>query len=450
MNHSSVRWGAQTELAIANFPVSGIPVPRQLIEALAMIKAECAAANAEQGVLLVDVAEAIIRAANEILAGDMADQFPVDVFQTGSGTSTNMNMNEVLASRASEVLGRPVHPNDHVNASQSSNDTFPSAMRVSTALAIIRDLIPALDTLAASLCRVADDHHDTVKLARTHLMDATPMTFGQEVGGWRRAVELGSERLAAILPRLCELPIGGTAVGTGMNAPAGFGLLVTAQLSARVGVQFVEAVDHFEAQSSQDAMVEASAVVRVVAISLNKIAGDLRLLASGPNGGLGEILLPALQAGSSMMPGKVNPVMPEMVQQVAAQVVGNDATVIFATASCSALQLTTAMPIIARSVLSSVSLLGRAASLLAERCIDGLQADRARMLHHAMASPALATIAAPRIGYDAAATLVHDAVERGVRVADVLAERGEVPFTEADLLHTAWPHGHHQPDREAD
>ena len=450
MNHSSVRWGAQTELAIANFPVSGIPVPRQLIEALAMIKAECAAANAEQGVLLVDVADAIIRAANEIMAGDMADQFPVDVFQTGSGTSTNMNMNEVLASRASEVLGRPVHPNDHVNASQSSNDTFPSAMRVSTALAIIRDLIPALDTLAASLCRVADDHHDTVKLARTHLMDATPMTFGQEVGGWRRAVELGSERLAAILPRLCELPIGGTAVGTGMNAPAGFGLLVTARLSARVGVQFVEAVNHFEAQSSQDAMVEASAVVRVVAISLNKIAGDLRLLASGPNGGLGEILLPALQAGSSMMPGKVNPVIPEMVQQVAAQVVGNDATVIFATASCATLQLTTAMPIIARSVLSSVSLLGRAASLLAERCIDGLQADRARMLHHAMASPALATIMAPKIGYDVAATLVHDAVERGIRVADLLAERGEVLFTEADLLHMAWPHGHHQPDRKAD
>ena len=293
----------------------------------------------------------------------MADQFPVDVFQTGSGTSTNMNMNEVIANRAAEILGDAVHPNDHVNASQSSNDTFPSAARVAAVLQLRATLLPALESLRASLLDLSSRHQETVKMARTHLMDAVPMTFGQEVSGWARAIELSSERVDAMLSRLAELPIGGTAVGTGLNAPRGFGSMVAQRLTARTGCTFTEATNHFEAQSSQDAMVEAGATLKVVALSLHKIAGDLRLLGSGPNGGLGEITLPALQAGSSIMPGKVNPVIPEMVQQVAAQVVGNDATMTFA-ATMSTLQLSTAMPITARSLLSSIHLLANAASLL--------------------------------------------------------------------------------------
>ena len=260
----------------------------------------------------------------------MADQFPVDVFQTGSGTSTNMNINEVIANRASEIAGEPIHPNDHVNAAQSSNDTFPSAARIAAVMQITLMLLPALQSLQQALVELSERHGDTVKMARTHLMDAVPITFGQEVSGWARSVELGTERLTAVLPRLAELPLGGTAVGTGLNAPEGFGAEVARRLTARTGCTFNEASNHFEAQSSQDAMVEAAAMLKVVALSLHKIAGDLRLLGSGPNGGLGELQLPALQAGSSIMPGKVNPVIPEMVQQVAAQVVGNDATITFA------------------------------------------------------------------------------------------------------------------------
>ena len=314
-----------------------------------------------------------------------------------------------------------MHPNDHVNASQSSNDTFPSAARVAAVLQLTTCLLPALDSLRVSLLDLSIRHADTVKMARTHLMDAVPMTFGQEVGGWGRAIELSSERIMATLPRLAELPLGGTAVGTGLNAPDGFGSLVAARLSARTGFTFTEAQDHFEAQSSQDVITEAAAMLKVVALALHKVAGDLRLLGSGPNGGLGEIRLPTLQAGSSIMPGKVNPVIPEMVQQVAAQVVGNDATITFA-ATLSTLQINTAMPVAARSLLSSIHLLANATALLDSRCIRGVEVDEGRMRRNAERSPAIVTALAPRIGYDAATKLVHQAEDRGVSLAELIDE----------------------------
>ena len=413
------RWGEQTQRALENFPVSGDQIPAALIQALAMIKAESAAVNVTLGVIGESMASAIQRAANEIVAGEMADQFPVDVFQTGSGTSTNMNVNEVIAHRAAELLGVPVHPNDHVNASQSSNDTFPAAARIAAAVQLTATLLPALEALRSSLLDLSGRHLDTVKMARTHLMDAVPMTFGQEVGGWARSIELATERIASLLPRLTELPIGGTAVGTGLNAPDGFGAQMAQRLSGRTGLAFTEARNHFEAQSSQDVLVEAGALLKVVALSMHKIAGDLRLLGSGPNGGLAEIRLPELQAGSSIMPGKVNPVIPEMVQQVAAQVVGNDATITFA-ATMSTLQLNTAMPIAARSIMSSIHLLANAATLLDTRCIRGIEVDQDRMRHNAERSPAIVTALAPRIGYDAAAKLVHQAHEQGVPLAELI------------------------------
>jgi fumarate hydratase class II len=414
------RWGEQTQKAIDNFPVSGERIPPSLIEALAMIKAESATENAELGALGGAMARGIRQAAEEVISGQLADQFPVDVFQTGSGTSTNMNMNEVLAHRASEILGTAVHPNDHVNASQSSNDTFPSAARIAAAVQLSATLLPALDSLHASLAALSERHATTVKMARTHLMDAVPMTFGQEVSGWARTIELAGDRIKSVLPRLFELPLGGTAVGTGLNAPRGFASGVARRLSSRTGLGFVEATNHFEAQSSQDAMVEAGAMLKVVALSLHKIAGDLRLLGSGPNGGLGEITLPALQAGSSIMPGKVNPVIPEMVQQVAAQVVGNDATITFA-ATMSTLQLSTAMPIIARCLLTSIHLLASATTLLDSRCIRGIEVNADRMRQYAERSPAIVTALAPRIGYDAATRLVRQAEGQGVPLAELIA-----------------------------
>ncbi|MGZ7086234.1 MAG: class II fumarate hydratase [Ilumatobacteraceae bacterium] len=436
------RWGVQTQRAIDNFPVSGERIPQAMIEALAMIKSECATVNGELGAVAMPVVEAVRRAADEVVRGAMADQFPVDVFQTGSGTSTNMNLNEVIAHRASELLGEAVHPNDHVNASQSSNDTFPSAARIAAVLQLTTSLLPALDALRTSLLDLSARHADTIKMARTHLMDAVPMTFGQEVGGWARTVELAGIRIAATLPRLAELPLGGTAVGTGLNAPSGFGSLVAARLSARTGITFTEAHDHFEAQSSQDAITEAAAMLKVVALGLHKIAGDLRLLGSGPNGGLGEIHLPTLQAGSSIMPGKVNPVIPEMVQQVTAQVVGNDATITFA-ATLSTLQINTAMPVAARSLLSSIQLLANAVTLLDTRCIRGLEVDEARMRRNAERSPAIVTALAPRIGYDAAAKLVHQAEDRGLSLAEVLDELPDDSAAKsavAGLLAMARPH----------
>ncbi len=391
-----------------------------------MIKSESANVNSALGTVAAPIADAIRQAADEIVSGAMADQFPVDVFQTGSGTSTNMNMNEVIAHRASEMLGEAVHPNDHVNASQSSNDTFPSAARIAAVMQLTATLLPALESLRASLVDLSSRHVDTVKMARTHLMDAVPMTFGQEVGGWARSVELSIDRIKSMLQRLAELPLGGTAVGTGLNAPRGFATKVAQRLSARTGLSFTEATNHFEAQSSQDAMVEAGAMLKVVALSLHKIAGDLRLLGSGPNGGLGEITLPALQAGSSIMPGKVNPVIPEAVQQIAAQVVGNDATITFAS-TMSTLQLSTAMPITARSLLSSIHLLASAATLLDCRCIRGIEVDAQRMRRNAERSPAIVTALAPRIGYDAATRLVRQAEDQGISLAELIEAQGDAP-----------------------
>jgi fumarate hydratase, class II len=431
--HGDERWGAQTRLALQNFPISGEPMPREVVRALAEIKLAAATVNQRHGIVSPEVADAIRTAASEVLAGGHDDQFPVDVFQTGSGTSTNMNVNEVLAHRASEITGTPVHPNDHVNASQSSNDAFPTAVRIAAGRLVTTRLIPALALLHRSLRALARQHHDTVKMARTHLMDAVPMTFGQEVDGWARSIELGVQRLTDTLPRLLELPIGGTAVGTGVNAPSGFGAEMARELARRSGLDVTEADDHLEAQSAHDALVELSSMTKVVALSVNKIAGDLRLLSSGPSGGLGELRLPELQAGSSIMPGKVNPVVPEAVQQVVAQVVGNDATITFG-ATSSTLQLNTAGPVIARAIVSSVSLLANAVDLLRERCVDGIQVDEARMSSLAARSPAIVTALAPLIGYDAAAEVVHRATAEGRTVSDVAVEVAATRGVDSDTV----------------
>ncbi|MFN8021286.1 MAG: class II fumarate hydratase [Acidimicrobiales bacterium] len=417
------RWGRQTDLAIANFPISGEPVPADVVRALGEIKYAAAVVNERHGSIDAELADAVMRAADEVADGEWADQFPVDVFQTGSGTSTNMNVNEVIAHRAGELLGRAVHPNDHVNRSQSSNDVFPSAIRLAAAALIVDEVVPALALLATELRALAARHRTTVKMGRTHLMDAVPMTFGQEVDGWARAIELGVVRVEAALDRVLELPIGGTAVGTGLNAPRGFGADVAAVLRDRTGLAVVEATDHVEAQSSHDALVELSGEVRTVALSLHKVAGDLRLLSSGPTGGLAELRLAELQAGSSIMPGKVNPVIPEAVQQVTAQIVGNDATITFA-ATLSTLQLSTAGPIVARATVSSLRLLAAAATVLRERCLGGLEVDTERMATYARRSPAVVTALAPVMGYDAAAALVHEASDSGRSIGELARERG--------------------------
>ncbi len=445
---SAQRWGRQTQLAIDNFPISGEPMPRRVVEAIALIKAGAATVNVAFGVLDDVRAAAIAAAAEEIVGGAMMDQFPVDVFQTGSGTSTNMNVNEVVAHRAAELCGLDVHPNDHVNSSQSSNDVFPSAVRIATMQVLRGELQPALDVLHSTLVELAGAHQQTVKLGRTHLMDAVPMTFAQELGGWARGLTLASERLAAVEPRLAELPLGGTAIGTGLNAPPGFGAAIATWLAERTGLPLVEAVDHFEAQSAQDVLVELAGVCTTVALTLHKIAGDVRLLGSGPTGGFGEVRLPELQAGSSIMPGKVNPVLCEVVQQVAAQVVGNHATITFA-ATASNLQINTAMPVMAKATLSSVTLLANATAVFEARCVRGIDADKTRMRSLAAGSPALITAIAPIIGYDRACAVVHFMAERGVTLTEALAViRDTAPNTpqlaEVDLLELTRPGRHGQ------
>jgi len=416
-------WQAQTQRAVVNFPISGTTVEVRLLQALAELKGAAADANAARGIVDGEVAGVIAEVAAEIADGAFADQFPIDVFQTGSGTSTNMNMNEVIATLASRRLRRTVHPNDHVNASQSSNDTFPSAIRIAAAGSLSGVLRPALEHLAASLRRKSSEFDHVVKSGRTHLMDAVPVTLGQEFGGYARAVELGVERIDAALPRVLELPLGGTAVGTGLNAPEGFAADVIAAVARRTGLAFVEAADHFEAQGAQDALVEASGVCRVIAVSLNKIAMDLRLMGSGPTAGLGEIHLPDLQPGSSIMPGKVNPVLPEAVHQVVAQVIGNDAAVGFA-GSMGVFELNTMLPVIARNLLESIRILASVSTLLADRCIDGIVADEEACLRHALSSPSLATALNPVIGYEAAARVVKRAVAERRTVREIIEEEG--------------------------
>ena len=418
-----IRYGKQTELAIGNFPVSGEVVPLPVIRALARIKAEAAAVNAELGVEHVDadVAAAVAVAAGEIIDGRWDDQFVLDVFQTGSGTSTNMNVNEVIASLAGERLGRELHPNDHVNASQSSNDTFPTAVQLATAQELDGELIPALQTLSASLGGAAERFADVVKTGRTHLMDAVPITLGAEFDAYRAQVDEAIERLDALRPRLCRVPLGGTAVGTGLASPPEFGVRVVARLAERTGLPVTVAPSRVAAQGSRDALVEVSGQLRGLAAALMKIAADVRLMSSGPNTGLAEIRLPALQAGSSIMAGKVNPVMTEMMAQVCAQVMGNDVAVGIA-GSQGILELNTYQPMIAANVLGSVRLLANAARLFATKCVDGIEADVERNLRYARMSPSISTALVPSLGYDAVAQLVKSSAARGIDMLEAASE----------------------------
>jgi fumarate hydratase, class II len=405
--------------------VSGERISRELIGALGSIKGDAAVINGQLGVLDPDMAAAIHDAGAAVAAGEYDDQFPVDVFQTGSGTSSNMNANEVIARLASARLGRPVHPNDHVNASQSSNDVFPSAIHLAATRHVVRVVIPALDHLASTLESKAAEFAAVVKVGRTHLMDAVPVTLGQEFGGYAAAMRLGISRLSDVLPRLGALPLGGTAVGTGLNAPPGFAAAVIAKLAADMSLPLTEAANHFEAAGSRDALVEASGALRVVAVSLYKMCNDLRWMGSGPVAGLGEIAIPDLQPGSSIMPGKVNPVICEAVCQVCTQVIGNDAAVAFGGAAGN-FELNVMLPVIGRNLLSSLRLVGAVVPLLADKCVAGITAHQDRMRLLAESSPVVVTALNRYIGYEAAAAVAHEARETGVPVRDVVIARGHV------------------------
>jgi len=420
-------WGAQTERARVH-SVSGEKMPREVIIALARIKSAAAAVNAELGVIDAEMALAIQESAREIAVGEMGDgghfeHFPLDVFQTGSGTSTNMNANEVIAALATRRLGRPVHPNDHVNASQSSNDVFPSAVHMAAARTL-GVLIRGLGRLADVLEAKSAEFADVVKSGRTHLMDAVPVTLGQEFGGYDAAIRHGIARVRAVLPEVCELPLGGTAVGTGLNAPPGFAAAVIERLASDHS-PYTEAPNHFEAAGGRDALVAASGVLRTIAVSLYKICNDLRLMGSGPRTGLAEISIPELQPGSSIMPGKVNPVICEMVCQVCAQVIGNDVTVGFAGAAGN-FELNVMVPVIARNLLNSANLLYSGASLLADRCVTGITTDPDRLRRLAESSPAIVTALNRYIGYEAAAAVAHEALATGRTIRDVVISRGHV------------------------
>ncbi|MEU9979725.1 class II fumarate hydratase [Streptomyces sp. NPDC050856] len=419
------KWRAQTQRAVENFPISGQRLERAHIEALARIKAAAAKVNAELGVLDEDVALAVQQAAAEVAEGRWDDHFPVDVFQTGSGTSSNMNTNEVLATLAGERLGREVHPNDHVNASQSSNDVFPSSIHIAATAAVTGDLIPALEHLAAALERKSAEFAEVVKSGRTHLMDATPVTLGQEFGGYAAQVRYGVERLRASLPRLAELPLGGTAVGTGINTPPGFSAAVIAEVARATGLPLTEARDHFEAQGARDGLVETSGQLRTIAVGLTKISNDLRWMASGPRTGLAEINLPDLQPGSSIMPGKVNPVIPEAVLMVAAQVTGNDTTVAVAGAAGN-FELNVMLPVMAKNLLESVRLLANAARLLADRTVDGITANAERAREYAESSPSVVTPLNKYIGYEEAAKVAKKSLAERRTIREVVLESGYV------------------------
>jgi fumarate hydratase class II len=431
-------YGAQTQRAVENFPISGSGLEQAQIVALARIKKSAAVANASLGVLDQKVAEAIVEAAETIIAGHHHDQFPIDVYQTGSGTSSNMNINEVLATLATKYLGAPVHPNDHVNASQSSNDVFPTSVHVAVTGALLEQLVPSLERLAESLEQKAELWKTAVKSGRTHLMDATPVTLGQEFGGYARQIRLGIERVKATIPRVAEVPLGGTAVGTGINTPIGFPQKVIELLATDSGLPITEALDHFEAQGARDGLVEASGALRVIAVSLTKICNDLRWMGSGPNTGLGEIHIPDLQPGSSIMPGKVNPVIPEATLQVCARVIGNDATIAWAGAS-GAFELNVAIPVMANALLESIRLLANSTRLLADTTIDGLEANLERARAQAESSPSIVTPLNRIIGYEAAAKVAKHAVAEGVTIRQSVidlgfVERGEVTEEQLDKL----------------
>jgi len=418
-------WGAQTQRAVDNFPVSGERIGRDLIGALGSVKGVAARVNGELGVLDAELADAIGEAADAVARGEHDEAFPVDVFQTGSGTSSNMNANEVIAALASRRLGRAVHPNDHVNASQSSNDVFPSAIHLAAVRLFVLELLPALDHLAEVLQNKAAEFAGLVKVGRTHLMDAVPVTLGQEFGGYAAGVRHGAERVRDCLPRLGELPLGGTAVGTGLNTPPGWARLVNARLASATGLPLTEARNHFEAQGSRDALVEASGMLRVVAVTLYKICNDLRWMGSGPRAGLGEIAIPDLQPGSSIMPGKVNPVICEAAGQVCTQVIGNDAAVAFGAAAGN-FELNVMMPVIARNLLASARLLTSVLPLLADRCVAGITASAGRMRQLAESSPVIVTALNSYIGYEAAAQVAHEALATGQTIRSIVTARGYV------------------------
>jgi fumarate hydratase class II len=432
---ASARWGAQTQRAVENFPISGLRLERAQIEALARIKAAVASVKLELEMIEPDLAQAIMAAAEEVARGDHDGEFPIDVFQTGSGTSSNMNMNEVLANLAGERLGHAVHPNDDVNHPMSSNDMFPASIHIAATTGVVRDLVPALEHLATSLEVKADEFAGVVKAGRTHLMDATPVTLGQEFGGYAAQVRMGIERLHASLPRVAELPLGGTAVGTGINSPPGFGGRVIAEIASATGLPLTEARDHFEAQGARDGLVELSGQLRTIAVSLTKIANDLRWMGSGPRAGLGEINLPDLQPGSSIMPGKVNPVLPEATVMVCAQVIGNDAAVAWGGAAGN-FELNVMLPMLGRNILESIRLLSNVTRLLADRCIDGITANVDRLRELAESSPAVVTPLNRYLGYEEAASIAKQALAERKTIRQVVLERGHVGagrLTEAQL-----------------
>lgn len=416
---------AQTQRAVENFPISGTPLEREHIIALARIKKAAAAANSALGHLDKEIAKAIEASADEIIAGNHHEHFPVDVFQTGSGTSSNMNMNEVLATLATAKLGSEVHPNDHVNMSQSSNDVFPTSVHVAVTSALVNDLLPALDYLATALEEKAAKWAEAVKPGRTHLMDATPVTFGQEFAGYAAQIRYGIERVNAALPRVSEVPQGGTATGTGINTPAGFSQQVIKLLAAETKLPITEARDHFEAQGARDGLVEASGALKVIAVSLTKINNDLRWMGSGPNTGIGELHIPDLQPGSSIMPGKVNPVIPEAVLMVCSRVIGNDATITWAGASGN-FELNVAIPVMGNALLESIRLLANSMRVLADKTISGLEinADRAKAM--AGSSPSIVTPLNKYIGYEAAAKIAKHAVAKSITVKEATIELGFV------------------------
>jgi len=417
-------WRAQTQRAVENFPISGTTLEAEHVKALARVKAAAAKVNADLEVISTEQADAIRSAAAEIVDGAHLDHFPVDVFQTGSGTSSNMNMNEVLATLAGRS-GIDVHPNDHVNASQSSNDVFPTSIHVAATSATTHDLLSALDHLATTLEGKAEEFAEVVKAGRTHLMDATPVMLGQEMGGYAAAVRIGIERLEATLPRVAELPLGGTAVGTGINTPPGFAAAVIEELASATGLPFTEARNHFEAQGARDALVELSGQLRTVAVGITKLCNDLRWMASGPRTGLAEINLPDLQPGSSIMPGKVNPVLPEATLMVCAQVIGNDATITMAGASGS-FELNVMMPVLARNLLESIRLLSTSSRLLADRCVAGITANEDRMRSYAESSPSVVTPLNRYLGYENAAKVAKTALAEEKTIREVVVQMGFV------------------------
>ena len=432
---SDAYYGAQTARAVENFPVSGRTLPREFIRAMGLVKLAAAQTNAELGFLKKNIARAIERAAKEVVEGKLDDHFVVDVFQTGSGTSTNMNTNEVIANRAAEILkGKTsVHPNDHVNMGQSSNDVIPTAMHVSSLEAIEKDLIPSLEYLRDALSGKAKKFDHIVKIGRTHLMDATPIRLGQEFSGYASMIDHGISRLKGIRNDLSELAIGGTAVGTGINTHKDFGKKVAARISEATGVKFREARNHFEAQASKDAVVQTSGTLKTVSVSLMKIANDMRWLGSGPRCGFGEILLPAIQPGSSIMPGKVNPVVGESVTQVAAQVIGNDAAITIGGQSGN-FELNVMMPMMADNLLQSIRLLSRVCNVFVDKCISGIEADEERCGETIEQSLAMCTSLAPIIGYDNAAAIAKEAYASGSTVREIAREKGVLSDKELDRV----------------